>query len=141
MDLLCVLLPPRNLYHPVLPVKMYGKLIFPLCRKCVEDKVQEDCMHENEEDRVGTWVSEEVKKAVEVGYRIRKIFEIWQYKIIKYSPATGQGGLFPGYIDEFFKQKTLASEFPAECNNDPEAIYQYIQDFEQAEGIKLDKSQ
>ena len=45
---------------------MYGKLVFPLCRKCVEDKVQEDCMHENEEYRVliGTWVSEEVKKAV-----------------------------------------------------------------------------
>ena len=44
----CEILTPRNLYHPVLPVKMYGKLIFPLCRKCVEDKVQEDCMHENE---------------------------------------------------------------------------------------------
>ena len=100
-------------------------------------------MHENEEDRVfiGTWVSEEVKKAVEVGYRTGKIFEIWQYKITQYNPATGQGGLFPGYIDEFFKQKTLASGFPAECNNDPEAIDQYIQDFERAEGIKLDKSQ
>ena len=36
----CEILPPRNLYHPVLPVKMYGKLIFPLCRKCVENKVQ-----------------------------------------------------------------------------------------------------
>ena len=31
------ILPPRDLYDPVLPVKMYGKLIFPLCRK--EDKV------------------------------------------------------------------------------------------------------
>ena len=74
----CDILPPRNLYHPVLPVKMYGKLIFPLCRKCVEDKVQEDCMNENEKDRIfgGTWVSEEVKKTVEVGYRIKKIFEI-----------------------------------------------------------------
>ena len=52
---------------------MYGKLIFPLCRKSVENKVQEDCMHENEKDRVfnGTWVSEEVKKAVEVGYKIK----------------------------------------------------------------------
>ena len=51
----CEILPPRNLYHPVLPVKMHGKLI---CRKCVEDKVQEDCMHENEKDKVfsGTWV-------------------------------------------------------------------------------------
>ena len=84
-------------YHPILPVKMYGKLIFPLCQKCVEDKVQEDCMHENEKDRVfsDTSVSEEVKKAVEVDYRIKKIFEIWQYKITQYNSSTGQGGLFP----------------------------------------------
>ena len=47
--------------------------------KCVENKVQEDYMHENEKDRVFncTWVSEEVKKAVEVGYKIKKVFEIW----------------------------------------------------------------
>ena len=87
----CEILPPRNLYHPVLPVKLHGKLIFPLCRKCIEDKGQEDCMHENEKDRVfsGTWVSEEVKKAVEVGYKIKNIFEIWQYKITQYDPSTG----------------------------------------------------
>ena len=139
----CDILPPRNLYHPILPVKMYGELIFPLCRKCVEDKVQEDCMHENEKDRIfgGTRVSEEVKKAIEVCYRIKKIFEISQYKITQYDPGTGQGGLFPGYIDEFFKQKTLASGFPLECNNNPRAMDQYIQDFEKFEGIKLDKNQ
>ena len=84
-------------------------------------------------------VSEEVKNAVEVGYKIKKIFEIWQYKITQYDPSTGQGGLFPGYIDEFFKQKTLASGFP--CNNNPQAMDQYIQDFERSEGVKLDKSQ
>ena len=46
-------------------------------------------MHEKEKDRVfsGTWVSEEVKKAVEVGYKIEKIFEIWQYKITQDDPS------------------------------------------------------
>ena len=61
---------------------MYGKLNFSLCRKCVEDKVQEDCMHENKEDRVfsGTWVSEKVKKAVDVDYRIKKFFKFGNIK-------------------------------------------------------------
>ena len=67
----------------------------------------------------------QVKKAVEVEYKIKKIFEIWQYKIIQYDLSTGQGGLFPRYIDEFFKQKTLASGFPVECNNNPQATAVY----------------
>ena len=28
-----------------------------------------------------------------------------------------------------------------ECNNNPQAMDQYIQDFEQSDGVKLDKSQ
>ena len=31
----CFVLPPRSLYHPVLPYRTQGKLIFPLCRTCV----------------------------------------------------------------------------------------------------------
>ena len=30
------ILPPRGLYHPVLPLRQGGKLTFPLCRTCVE---------------------------------------------------------------------------------------------------------
>ena len=33
--LMCDVLPPRKLYHPLLLVRMHGKLIFPLCRTCV----------------------------------------------------------------------------------------------------------
>ena len=141
--IMCDILPPQNLYHPILPVKMHGKLIFPLCRKCAEDQVQEDCYHENETERTltGTWVSEEIKTAVKFGYKIRKFFEIWQYKMTQYNSTTGESGLFQGYIDEFFKQKTLASGFPSECNNDQGAIDRYIREFEQAEGIKLDKNE
>ncbi len=28
-------LPPKSLYHPLLPCKLLGKLMFPLCRTCV----------------------------------------------------------------------------------------------------------
>ena len=32
----CKILPPYGLYHPVLPYRSGGKLVFPLCRACVE---------------------------------------------------------------------------------------------------------
>ncbi|CAC5402760.1 unnamed protein product [Mytilus coruscus] len=35
------ILPPTNLYHVVLPYRCNGKLIFPLCRTCVETTNQE----------------------------------------------------------------------------------------------------
>ena len=33
----CLVLPPRDLLIPVLPFRANGKLLFPLCRKCVEE--------------------------------------------------------------------------------------------------------
>lgn len=36
-------LPPRELYFPVLPLKCNGKLMFPLCRTCAEEESQETC--------------------------------------------------------------------------------------------------
>lgn len=71
----CTILPPRNLYIPVLPVKMRGKLIFPLCRSCCEEENFDECYHEDIESRAlsGTWVSDEVAKALEKGYRLLSV--------------------------------------------------------------------
>ena len=46
----CDILPPKNLYFPVLPCKFNGKLIFTLCRSCVfntqeQYKVNIDCQY------------------------------------------------------------------------------------------------
>ena len=142
--LMCEVLPPRNLYHPVLPVKMHNKLLFPLCRSCAESMCQRDCNHEEPAERVfvGTWVADELKKAVEFGYVITKIFEIWSYKVTQFDSKTRQGGLFHAYIDKFFAEKTYASGLPPECaaGDDDDAVNRYLQNFEQHEGIKLDKS-
>ena len=35
--------PPKNLYHPVLPVRINGKLMFPLCYRCAEKENKEEC--------------------------------------------------------------------------------------------------
>nr|XP_042904476.1 uncharacterized protein LOC122270590 [Parasteatoda tepidariorum] len=70
----CKILPPHGLYHPVLPYRNQGKLMFPLCRSCCESSQKTPCTHdENQRSLIGTWVSEEVKKAVEKGYKIIKV--------------------------------------------------------------------
>ena len=65
----CNILPPKNLYFPVLPCKFNGKLIFTLCRSCVfnteeRHKVNINCQHLDEEwTLTGVWCSPEIKKA------------------------------------------------------------------------------
>ena len=71
----CQVLPPRDLYHPVLPYRHDGKLLFPLCATCVQDEMPKrpwdrsvEC-HHTDAQRVltGTWCSPELAKAVELG--------------------------------------------------------------------------
>ena len=59
----CKVLPPRDLYHPVLPYRQEGKLLFPLCATCVKEEMPKrpwertaECNH-TDEQRVltGTW--------------------------------------------------------------------------------------
>ena len=59
----CDVLPPRDLYVPVLPYRSEEHLTFPLCRTCVERRHQGYCLHETVEERFlpGTWTTEEVK--------------------------------------------------------------------------------
>lgn len=70
----CCILPPRGLFHPVLPYRCRGKLMFPLCKTCAETSCQDKCSHTDEKRCIiGTWVTEEVKKAIKKGYRIIKV--------------------------------------------------------------------
>ena len=81
------LLAPATLYHPVLPVRANGKLTFPLCGQCVKEELEkpwlersEVCSHTKEERAmIGTWCSPELHKAVEQGYEILKIYEVWHF--------------------------------------------------------------
>ena len=83
----CKMLPPRKLYHSVLPQRIkivppnepgkkkkavsYNKLIFTLCRSCAETMNQNECKHtDNEKSFIGTWTTDEVNKALEKGYRL-----------------------------------------------------------------------
>jgi hypothetical protein len=42
----------------------------------------------------GTWVIDKVRMAVQKGYRILEIHEVYEYKVTRYDPETREGGLF-----------------------------------------------
>ena len=136
------ILPPRNLYHAVLPQRIHNKLIFPLCRKCCEDLTDGECTHEDPRERMlhGTWVSLEIQKAVEMGYRVVRIYEIWQYAITRYNKETGEGGIFAEYINKFYQRKMEASGYPPQCTTDAEKD-RYIQEVSRHEGIELERDE
>jgi hypothetical protein len=134
----CRILPPRNLHHPVLPYHANGKLLFPLCALCAQQSQQENCEHA-EEDRCleGTWV---IKTALANGYQIKKVFEIWHWtRTEQYNPLTNSGGLFTSYVNCMLKIKQEASGYPA-CVESEEEKKRYIQDYNDKEGIRLDKN-
>jgi hypothetical protein len=136
----CRVLPPDNLYHPVLPMHMGDKLLFPLCYTCADLKSSDACMHTDKQRALeGTWVTPELKKAVELGYQIITIYEVWHYKsTTMYDPTTGKGGIFAGYIENFLKTKMESSGYPKECRSDGEKD-RYIARIKTHENILLDK--
>ena len=42
------ILPPRDIYHPVLPYRANMKLMFPLCKTCADTENQNPCQCTNE---------------------------------------------------------------------------------------------
>lgn len=127
----CSMLPPDNLFLPILPVRVNGKLVFALCTACSRDVAQAPCLHSDKERMIhGTWCTPEVHAAMDRGYVMHKIDEVWHYE-------KKQAGLFASYVDEFLKIKTEASGWPNNVSTDEEKRA-FIADFERAEGIRLD---
>ena len=64
------------------------------------------CQHtDSERSLTGTWVTSELQKALELGYRLDCIHEVWHF------PESSQD-LFASYINTFLKIKQEASGFP-----------------------------
>ena len=136
----CKVLPPRNLWLPVLPLHINKKLVFPLCRLCAEHQ-QKECNHSiDERSFIGTWVSEELLKAEKMGYKVLQIFEVYhweertQHFVDQPEKNVPENELFVSYINQAVKEKTEASGFPDGCFTD-EQKDNYISDFFKKEGI------
>lgn len=134
-------LPPRDLYHPVLPHRLHKKLMFILCRTCAELLNHEACNHTPDERKfTGTYVADEVRKSVESGYQILEFHEIWEYQVVQYDKNSKSGGLFSQYVDTFLKLKQECSGWPSWCANDDELKDRYIDSYLEKEGVCLDKT-
>ena len=127
----CKVLAPANLYHPVLPVRAKGKLFFPLCKQCVMDNSSE-CRHSKEERSFwGTFTTIEVEKALEKGYKIVEIHEVWHFE-------NTSSSLFSEYVNYFLRLKQESSGFPGWVRT-PEDQERYIDEYYKHEWILLRK--
>ena len=136
------ILPPPGLFHPVLPVRCGEKLTFPLCASCVKEEQEKPtlqrrhyCIHSDDERILrGTWCTPEIEKAVEKGYVIKHIHEVWHFP-----PNQRQTGLFANYVNTWLKAKQESSGWPTWCQT-LEDKREYIINYREREGIHLDIS-
>ena len=134
----CKILPKKETYIPVLLYKSNGKLMLGLCRACTEFKQQMPYNQSDEQHAItGMWVTDEVKRAIEKGYQILQIYEVWHFQeVAQYDPITKSGGMFTDYINKFLKIKQEANGLPKWCKTDDDKR-KYIQDYYDRKGIWL----
>ena len=105
--------------------------MFPLCKTCADTKNQNPCTHTDQERAIrGTWCHVEVMKAIEKGYVVLNLHEVWHWE-------ETSDALFKEYVDTFLKIKQQASGYPKDCVTD-EQKQRYIDDYYEHEGIRLD---
>ena len=105
--------------------------MFPLCKTCADTLNQNPCTHTDEERAIlGTWCHVELMKAIEKGYEVLGIHEVWHWE-----QTTDE--LFSDYVNTFLKRKQEASGYPKHCVTD-EQKQQYIDEYYEHEGIRLD---
>jgi len=133
-------LPPTDLYLPVLPYRTNSKLIFPLCKSCADLGLHKPCTcSDAQRALVGTWFSEELKMALKKGYKILKLYEVYHYpETTRYDKELDAGGFFKGYVHTFLKLKQEASGYPAHCLTDAQKE-EYIRYYHEKQGVRLDK--
>ena len=105
--------------------------MFPLCKTCADTLDQNPCTHTDEERAIlGTWCHVELMKAIEKGYEVLEIHEVWHWE-----ETTNQ--LFSPYVNLYLKRKQEASGYPKHCVTD-EQKQRYIDEYYEHEGIRLD---
>ena len=137
------IIPPRGLFHPVLPYRHGGKLVFPLCKTCVEKEMEKSlwersatCLHDDAHRAItGTWCTPEVVEAVERGYRVTRIHEVWNFAL-----SQRKIKLFALYVDTWLRLKTESSGYPRWANTEEEKR-RYVSNYAEREGISLQPDQ
>ena len=135
----CKVRAPKGLHHPVLPVRVKDKLMFPLCVRCAEEQLELPmlerscrCPHTDlEREFVGTWCTPELMVAKEKGYDIVQIYEVYHF-----AEDQRETGLFSEYVYKWYRLKLEASGWPKNVHTEEEKR-QFIQEFKDREKIEL----
>ena len=107
------ILPPDSLFLPVLPLLSNSKLMFGLCKKCIEEKNRELCTHSDHERAItSVYTTAELIYAVKCGYKILTIHEMLVFE--KYYPV------FSEYYSSLAKIKIGSEALPQGITTDRE---------------------
>jgi len=88
---------------------------------------------------VGTWVVDEVRKAVDMGYGVMDVFAFCEFEVTFFDKGTNTGGMFEEYVNMFLKLKQESSGYPSWIQSEEDKD-RCIEDYRRAEGIALDKT-
>ena len=87
----------------------------------------------------GTWCTPEISKALDVGYRILRIHEVYHF------PEDQRvTGLLAAYVNTWLKIKQESGRFPARTRDEedqlnmPHKRSEYVDKYQEREGIALD---
>ena len=98
---------------------------------------KEQCDHSDHQQLLsGVWCSPEIKKALEMGYEIVKVYEVYQYESVD---------IFSSFVIYFVKLKQECSGFLACCyivdeNLIDKFVDKFISDYLECEGVLLHKT-
>lgn len=107
--------------------------MFALCAMCCLKKMGKLCKHTDQERAIeGTWTTIEIDKALDLGYKLIRVKEVWNFE-------KRSNDLFTKFINTLYKGKIEASGYPEDVLTE-EAKNQFIKDIEQHEGIQLNKA-
>lgn len=131
------ILPPKGLYHPVLPYRSKGKLKFPLCKTCADNENQKSkcCCSDEKRAIIGTWGTPEIWKALDKGYKVLRVYEVYYWK--EWGSCENGKGIFTEYMNSVLKLKQESSGWPEWCKTESDR-YSYIDQYLKKEGIKLE---
>ena len=101
----CKVLPPTNLFHPVLPVKIKNKLFFTLCYLCAKNSNASKCNHSDDDRSItACWGTPELYVALENGYTLLEIYQVWHYDSKFEYIDENNTGLFGSYINKWLSE-------------------------------------
>jgi hypothetical protein len=98
-------LPPANLpTPPLLPYRTTdGRLTFPLCGMCANKCQQRRCRHSNQKRSwVTAYTHAELNRALELGYVVTDVHEVWQGYPIRFLKISLRFGITHNGIPSFF---------------------------------------